>query len=85
MRYSVAMRLHISLADAVVQQLDSRVGSRRRSEYIEHVVSAALEDDRRWADIEASIGAISDEGHVWDDDPAAWVRAQRRGDSTRVG
>ena len=30
-----------------------------------------------WAAIEAAAGAIDDEGHDWDDDPAAWLREQR--------
>lgn len=37
------------------------------------------ETDWCWDEIEASLGSISDTGHEWDDDPAAWVREQRRG------
>ena len=36
-------------------------------------------------DIEASLGQVSDRGHDWDDDPAAWVRRQRHGDQRRAG
>jgi hypothetical protein len=35
------------------------------------------ETERRWDDIELSLGSIRDTGHEWDDDPAAWVRPQR--------
>jgi Arc/MetJ-type ribon-helix-helix transcriptional regulator len=79
------MRLHISLDDSLVEQLDRRVGKRRRSSFISETVRRALEDERRWDDIEAGLGALSDTGHEWDEDPAEWVRAQRRGDPARVG
>jgi len=35
------------------------------------------DSERRWKEIEASLGALADEGHEWDRDPAAWVRAER--------
>jgi metal-responsive CopG/Arc/MetJ family transcriptional regulator len=79
------MRLHISLDDELVKELDSRVGRRRRSAFIAATVRAALEDERRWEDIEAGLGTLADKGHEWDADPAGWVAAQRRGDLARVG
>jgi Arc/MetJ-type ribon-helix-helix transcriptional regulator len=79
------MRLHISLEDELVEQLDRRVGRRRRSTFISETVRRALDDERRWEDIEAGLGALSDSGHEWDADPAGWVRAQRRSDPARVG
>ena len=39
----------------------------------------------RWEDIEAALDTIPDSGHDRDDDPAAWVRSQRRGDPRRSG
>ena len=79
------MRLHITLEDDLVKQLDSRVGSRRRSSFISATVRAALEDERRWEDIEAGLGALAGSEHEWDADPAGWVEAQRSGDPARVG
>lgn len=79
------MRLHISLADELVADLDRRVGRRRRSAFIAETLRTALDDRRRWDDIEAALGTLTDGGHDWDDDPAAWVRAQREGDPRRVG
>ena len=79
------MRLHISLDDELVAELDKRVGKRRRSAFIARVLRSTLDEERRWDDILASIGTIDDEGHDWDRDPAAWVREQRRGDPRRVG
>lgn len=71
------MRLHITLDDAIVAALDERVGPRRRSSYVAAAVRRALEDEQRWDALEASVGALQDQPHDWDDDPAAWVRAQR--------
>ena len=79
------MRLHIRLDDALVGELARRAGARGRRAYIERTLRRALEDERLWEEIEASIGGLDAEGHEWDRDPAAWVRAQRRGDPGRVG
>lgn len=83
--YLEPMRLHIALDDDLVAELDRRAGKRRRSAFIAELIRRGLEDERRWDDIEASLGQIPDEGHEWDQDPAAWVRAQRRSDSRRAG
>jgi hypothetical protein len=79
------MRVHIALDDDVVAELDRRVGPRRRSAFIAELIRRALDDERRWDDIEASLGQVADRGHDWDEDPAAWVRRQRRGDERRAG
>jgi Arc/MetJ family transcription regulator len=79
------MRLHITLADEVVAELDRRVGPRRRSAFVAAAVRRALDDEQRWDLIEAALGSIADEGHDWDEDPAEWVRAQRRADPRHVG
>jgi metal-responsive CopG/Arc/MetJ family transcriptional regulator len=79
------MRLHISLDDELIEQLDRRVGARRRSAFISETVRHALEDERRWEDIEAGLGALAGSDHEWDQDAAGWVTAQRHGDPSRVG
>lgn len=79
------MRLHIALDDALVAELDRRVGARQRSAFIAELIRRGLDDEQRWDDIEASLGKLRDTGHDWDDDPAEWVRAQRRGDDRRAG
>jgi Arc/MetJ-type ribon-helix-helix transcriptional regulator len=78
------MRLHISIPDDLVAELDQAVGERQRSSYISHAVRFALDEDRRRKALRASLGSIEDFGHEWDDDPAAWVRAQRS-DDRRAG
>ena len=72
------MRLHIALDDDLVAELDRRAGPGRRSALIARLIQRGLDDERRWGDIESALGAISDSGHDWDDDPAEWVRRQRR-------
>lgn len=79
------MRLHITLDDDLVAELDRRVARGQRSRFIAEAVRRALEDQWRWERIEAALGSIPDEGHDWDADPAGWVRAQRYGDAARVG
>jgi metal-responsive CopG/Arc/MetJ family transcriptional regulator len=79
------MRLHISLDENLVAELDRRVGRRERSAFIAETLRRALDDERRWEDIEAAVSTLAEEGHEWDGDPASWVRAQRRGDERRVG
>ncbi len=72
------MRLHITLDDGIVSEIDTRVGPRKRSGFIAGAVKRALDDERRWELIRSAVGSIPDHGHDWDEDPAAWVRAQRR-------
>lgn len=77
--------MHITLDDELVAELDRRVGRGQRSAFVASLIRRALEDQRRWDDIEAALGGLSDTGHDWDDDPATWVRAQRASDARRVG
>jgi len=79
------MRLHMTLQGELVRELDRRVGARRRSGFIARAVETALDDERRWDLIESSLGSIGAKGHEWDEDPASWVREQRRVDERRVG
>ena len=79
------MRLHIQLEDELVADLDRRAGPRRRSAFIAALIRRCLEDEQRWDEIEAALGSIPDAGHEWDDDPAEWVRQQRRSDPRRSG
>jgi len=79
------MRLHITLSDDVVRELDRRVGPRRRSGFIVAAVQAALDDERRWDLVESALGTIADDGHEWDEDAAAWVQQQRGMDASRAG
>jgi hypothetical protein len=78
------MRVHITIDDDVVAELDRRAGRGRRSAMIVEFIRRGLEDEQRWDDVESALGALDDLGHEWDDDPAAWIRAQRS-DADRTG
>ncbi len=79
------MRLHISLDDELVAELDRRVGSRKRSAYIAATVRQALDDELRWERLISAAGALGPDGGDWGDDAAAWVHEQRRADPGRFG
>ena len=81
----MGVRLHINLDAELVDELDARVGRRGRSAFITATIRRALDDQRRWDEIEAALGAVEDQGHEWDEDSATWVRAQRRADARRTG
>jgi metal-responsive CopG/Arc/MetJ family transcriptional regulator len=78
------MRMHIQLPDELVGELDARLGQRQRSAFLAALVRRALDDERRWDELEAAIGSIDDHDHDWDADPAEWVRSQRS-DVRRAG
>ena len=79
------MRLHIVLDDDLVAELDARAGRGGRSRYVVEAVRRRLDDERRWDSLFSAAGSIEDGRHEWDDDPAAWVAAQRNADPQRVG
>jgi Arc/MetJ family transcription regulator len=79
------MRIHVHLDDELVARVDEQVSPRGRSRFIEAAVREALDSAERWALIRSALGAIQSEGHEWDEDPAAWVAAQRLADPRRVG
>lgn len=72
------MRMHILLDDALVAELDARAGAGGRSSWVSQAVRQRLYDERRWDALLAAAGSIAATGHEWDQDPAAWVAAQRR-------
>ena len=79
------MRMHIELDDDLVAKVDELAGPRGRSAFVRAAIQQAVRQEVRWADIEAAAGAIDDDGHDWDADPAEWVRAQRHSDARRAG
>ncbi|MGH8885692.1 MAG: hypothetical protein ACRDYX_11060 [Egibacteraceae bacterium] len=79
------MRMHIEVDDELMAKVDKLTGPRGRSQFVRTAIEHAVEREVRWGLIEAAAGAIADQGHDWDDDPAEWVRRQRRGDARRGG
>ncbi|HEY7812565.1 MAG TPA: type II toxin-antitoxin system VapB family antitoxin [Nakamurella sp.] len=78
------MRMHIELDEDLVAEVDALSGPRGRSAFVRAAIERAVAQERRRSAIEAAAGAIADQGHDWDDDPAAWVREQRH-DTRRAG
>lgn len=79
------MRMHIEVDDDLIARVDHVAGPRGRSGFVRRAIEMAVEREARWQLIEAAAGAIPDRDHAWDDDPAEWVRQQRRGDDRRGG
>ena len=79
------MRMHIELDDDLIVQVDRLAGPRGRSGFVRAAVERAVRQEIRWSAIEAAAGGIDDEGHEWDEDPAAWVREERRAHARRAG
>ena len=77
------MRMHVTLEDELVTEPDRRAG--RCGAVVAEPSARSLEDERRWDEIESALGSLPDTGHDWDDDPAAWVRLQRRVGAYRSG
>ena len=73
------MRIHITLDEQLVADLDRRAGARNSSAYVAELIRRRLEDERRADEIDAALGSLADSRHDWDEDPAAWVRGQRQG------
>lgn len=85
MGYVEHMRMHIVVDDDLAARLDARAAKGARTGYVVRALRRSLDEDARWDALESAAGSIADTGHEWDDDPAAWVAAQRRVDATRVG
>lgn len=79
------MRMHIELDDDLVAEVDRLAGPRGRSDFVREALRMAIDRQVRAEALRRAAGVIDDGGHEWDDDPAAWVEQQRRGDQRRVG
>lgn len=79
------MRVHITLDEDLVREIDELTGPRGRSAFIEEAVRRAVDQERRWRLMRSAVGAISDRGHPWDENVARWVHGSRRSDPRRVG
>ncbi|MGL5930736.1 MAG: CopG family ribbon-helix-helix protein [Dermatophilaceae bacterium] len=79
------MRLHIEVDDDLVAEVDAIAGTRGRSGFVRAAIRDALAERRRWRAFDEAVGTVPSGGHEWDDDPARWVRSQRRADGRRAG
>ena len=79
------MRMHITLDDEIVAEIDAIAGPRRRSAFVREAVLAAVDRHRRAKLLRQVAGILRDSEHEWDADPAAWVSAQRGSDPALIG
>jgi predicted transcriptional regulator len=69
------MRLHITIDEELVSEIDELAGERGRSGFIRDAVEREVDLRRRWAAFERAVGAAPDFGsHLGPD----WVRRERR-------
>lgn len=79
------MRMHIEIDAAILAEIDSMEGPRRRSAFVRKAIVEAVDRRRRAKCLREAAGVLRDSTHEWDPDPADWVRRQRYGDPERVG
>lgn len=79
------MRVHVHIDDDLLKELDEEVGQRARSAFVEECVRSELDRRRRWRLIRSALEGppMSETGHVWDPDPAAYFHTERRRESDR--
>jgi metal-responsive CopG/Arc/MetJ family transcriptional regulator len=80
---STMVRTHVLLPKELLDELDRRVGPRKRSETIAELVEEYLRRKRLVEAIERFAGTLNVEDHPeWatEESTAAWVRAQRSTD-----
>jgi hypothetical protein len=73
-------RAHVVLSDALLREVDARVGQRKRSEFIEQAIVEKLKRLRRVEAFERVVGSVAD-GEIpeWEtrESTAAWLRKLR--------
>jgi Arc/MetJ-type ribon-helix-helix transcriptional regulator len=75
-------RAHVVMPDDLLQQIDARVGQRRRSEFIQDAVEEKLNRLRRIEAFERVVGSVAD-GEIpeWEtrESTDEWLRELRQG------
>ena len=76
-------RTHVILPADLITQVDARVGSRKRSQFIAEAVTEKLNRERRLEALEQVAGSLKDvdtPGWNTPEETDAWVQALRAGD-----
>ena len=83
------MRTHMVLPDELIESIDSLVGKRKRTRFVQEAVREKLRRETLVAALEATAGVLAKDDHPeWDttEKVAAWVReTRRRGQRHPVG
>lgn len=83
---ATTIRAHLSLRKDLIEELDARVGARKRSEAVNEILEEYLHRQRFLEVINRFTGSISAEDHPeWatTEDINNWVRESRRSDWER--
>lgn len=82
------MRTHLVLPEDLVRQIDTTVGRRKRSRFVEEAVREKLRRETLLAAVKETAGSLSSQEHPhWatSEEAAAWVRESRKRDDVRLG
>lgn len=74
-------RTHVILPEDLLEELDARVGQRRRSEFIQEAIAEKLARLRRVEAFDAVVGSVADgEIPAWEtrESTAEWLRMLRQ-------
>lgn len=81
-------RVHIVLPDALLREIDARVGQRQRSAFIQEAIEEKLRREKLLESLDEMAGSLAGvDIPGWESSAAAaeWVRALRRADPVGVG
>ena len=79
-------RAHVVLPEELLQQIDERVGQRKRSEFIQEAIEDKLSILRRVEAFEHAVATPIEGIPEWEtpDSTAAWVRQMREDSDARI-
>ena len=81
------VRAHIVIPKDLLDEIDSRVGQRKRSDFVTDALREKLARERQSEALRASAGVLDLEDYPQWDTPkkvSAWVREQREQDTKRL-
>ncbi len=81
------MRTHVILSEELLAGVDTLVGKRKRSRFVEDAVREKLERERLGEALRATAGILSEEDYPYWSSPekvAEWVRRSRAEDDLRL-
>ena len=81
------MRTHLILPEELLREIDSLVGRRKRSRFVEKAVREKLKREKLISALEKTAGVLSPEEHPeWAtlDKVAEWVKESRQRDEARL-
>ncbi len=81
------MRTHVIISDELIKKVDSLVGKRRRSRFVEEVIRERIKRETLLESLKETSAALSVEEHPEWETPekvARWVQVTRQQDDKRI-